>query len=71
MQDVGIPEPQDAKPIGSQEIISLGVVRRVLAVLATVEFDDEPGFQAAEVADVGADGPLPRKAELLSQFNRR
>ena len=64
MQDIGIPEPQDAKPIGSQEVVSLDVVRRIVGVLAAVEFDDEPGFQTGEVTDVAADGPLPAEAEI-------
>jgi len=64
MQDIGIPEPQDAKPIGSQEVVSLDVVRRIVGVLAAVEFNDEPGFHASEVADVRTDGPLPAEAEI-------
>ena len=65
MKDIGVPETQDAKPIGSQEIVSPGVVRRVLGVLAAVEFDNDSGFEADEIADVATDWTLSAELEAV------
>jgi hypothetical protein len=57
-EDVAIPEPQAPKTEGSQERVPMQVLRRPLDVLTTVKFNNEPGLETNEVADIDADGML-------------
>jgi hypothetical protein len=41
------------------------VLRRPIEVLASVQFDDKPGFQADEIAYVDANGVLPPELEAV------
>ena len=63
-KNVVIPEAQNAKAIGSQESIATTVVRCLLNVLTSVQFNDDRGFEANEVTDIRANGTLPSKLEV-------
>ena len=54
-----VPEAQDAQALPAKPSIALGIRRCLNRVLAAVGFDDESAFEAAEVDDIAADGPLP------------
>ncbi|EJO94320.1 hypothetical protein A471_07788 [Ectopseudomonas mendocina DLHK] len=58
-QHLMIPETQHTIASTLQIMLTLLVVFRLLLVLATVQFDDQPAFGADEVDDIGANGFLP------------
>ena len=51
LQDLVVPEAQDAEAFGAEEGVTIKVVEAV-AVLAAVDLNDEPGFEADEIEDV-------------------
>jgi hypothetical protein len=51
LQDLVVPEAQDAKAFGAKEGVTIKVVEAV-AVLAAVDLNDQPGFEADEIEDV-------------------
>src|SRR4051794_2585619 len=58
MQHVGIPEPQNAISVRSQDRITASIVIRVSDMLAAIELDDHLSLDADEVADVRTDRSL-------------
>jgi hypothetical protein len=63
LEDVVVPEAQDRQPVGIQESRSVLILGDAIAVLATVEFDDQPSFTAQEVADEWSDRHLAAEFE--------
>ncbi|AOG10776.1 hypothetical protein BSY240_1409 [Agrobacterium sp. RAC06] len=53
LQDLVVPEAQDAEAFGTEEGVTIKVVEAV-AVLAAVDLNDQPGFEADEIEDVAA-----------------
>ncbi len=52
-QDVVVPEAQDLEALGLQPGVALAVIGAAL-MLAAIQFDHQPRFQADEVQDVAA-----------------
>jgi hypothetical protein len=57
IQDVVVPETENGIACRAHEFIATAVVSAI-RVLATIDFNDEFRFAAAEVGEVGADGIL-------------
>ena len=57
LQDFVVPEAQDAETFGAEEGVALSVVEAV-AVLAAVDLNDQPGFEADKIEDVAAQRDL-------------
>ena len=57
-QHITIPESQDSKTFAPQEGISIEVLRSPVEVLAAIQFDNDPSFEADEVTDVDANWML-------------
>ena len=57
--DIAVPKAQHPKACGPQEAIASLVVFPSLGVLASVELDNQPGFDAGEIADVQTNLMLP------------
>ena len=57
LQNLVVPEAQDAKAFGAEEGVTIKVVEAV-AVLAAVDLNDQPGFEADEIKDVAAQRDL-------------
>ena len=66
-EDIGIPEPKDHEPPGSEPPVPDGVTPAVpwFCVLAPIEFDDNPRLVRDEIDDVRADRRLT--AELYAR----
>jgi hypothetical protein len=66
-QDHAVRETQDAEAFEAKIGIPAGIVGRASleAVLLTVDLDDEPGRQAAEIRHVGAEGDLPAEMRAV------
>ena len=62
-KNIIVPEAQDAKPVRSEEAATSKVVVRLLDMLASVQLDNDRGFDTSKVANVGTDGMLPAKLE--------
>jgi hypothetical protein len=56
-----VPEPEHTETECLQGLVSAQVVAALLEMLATVEFDDQPLLDAAEICDVAVDRVLPAK----------
>ena len=63
LQYVDIPEAKHAIVLPRQKVRALLIVVTAFEVLAAVEFDDQSGLRADEIADIAADGNLPPEAE--------
>ena len=63
VQHLDIREPQDVKALVEQEGIAPPVVINLLAVLAAIDLDDEPGRDTGEVTDVWTDAVLTPELE--------
>ena len=63
-EDSRVPEPQHAKALLAQPGVPRGVVRALVEMMRTVDFDDQAGAEADEVEDVAAHRYLP--AELVA-----
>ena len=69
-QDFVVPEPKNA-PALSPELTIAQVMVTGLRMLAAIRFDDQAGFKASEVDDVGRDGELASKSPakpILAEF---
>lgn len=62
LEDVVVPEAQDAVTPGEEEGVSFFVVVLPFGVLAAVELDQDFSGQAGEIDDIGADGVLAAEA---------
>ena len=62
-KNVSIPESQDAVTVRPNERIATLVVVRLLNVLTAIQFNDDRCFEADEIANEGAEGPLPAELE--------
>ncbi len=51
LQDLVVPEAQDAKTFGAEEGVTMKVVEAV-AMLAAIDLNDQSGFEADEIEDV-------------------
>ena len=60
-QHVVIPEAQDPEPLFAQPLVSLRV--RLAAMLPTIDFQRQPGFQAGEIDYELAEGLLTTEFE--------
>jgi hypothetical protein len=57
LQHFVVPEAEDAETFGAEEGVALSVVEAV-AVLAAVDLNDQPGFEADKIEDVAAQRDL-------------
>ena len=66
-EDVVVPETENAPASSAQIAVSLVMIAR-LRMLAAIDLDDQPRFNADEVDDVGRNGELAAElpAELAS-----
>jgi len=64
VQHLVVPEPKHPEPERFKVIIPTGIESAPLQVLATIHLDNETFFQAYEIDDVEANGPLA--AELVA-----
>ena len=60
VQDLVIPEPQDAKALLSQPSITHGIALAGI-MLAPIGLDDQLGAKMDEIDDIGAEGLLAAK----------
>jgi hypothetical protein len=60
-EHIVVPEPEHAKPERLQCLGSAQIVTALLKMLASVEFEDQPLLDAAEIGDVAMDRVLPAK----------
>jgi hypothetical protein len=67
LQNLVVPEPQDAPASLTQQCIAPIVIAR-FGMLPAIGFDDQPGLRAREIDDIWRDRELPPKppAELIS-----
>jgi hypothetical protein len=63
LEDIGVPEPQDAEASVLEPNGALGIVFPTLGVLTPIEFQDELAIEAHEIRDERADRHLPSKLE--------
>lgn len=61
LEDVVVPEPDDAKSVRFEPCSSLGVGFGALSMLSAVDFDDEALAQGTEIDDVTTEGMLAAK----------
>ena len=62
-QHIGIPKPQKAITIRPNERVTAFIIVRLLNVLTPVEFDDDGGFEADEIANIWTEGSLSAELE--------
>ena len=62
-QHIGIPKPQNAIAIRPNERVTAFIIVRLLSVLTAVEFDDDGGFEADEIANIGTERSLSAELE--------
>ena len=60
VQDIVVPEPQDAEALLSQSSITLGIALAGV-MLAAIGLDDQLGAKMDEIDDIGAEGLLAAK----------
>ena len=60
VQDLVVPEPQDAEALLSQPSITLGIALAGV-MLAAIGLDDQLGAKMDEIDDIGAEGLLAAK----------
>lgn len=65
VEDVAVPEAQDAKALAFEPVCAFRVVQRPLRMLATVNFDNEPMLKADKVDDIRADRRLAAEATAI------
>ncbi len=58
-QNIIVPESQNAKSFFSQPAITVCVVRKLIAMLPTIDFDDQTFLEANEIHDEGTEWRLP------------
>jgi hypothetical protein len=56
---VTIPESEDTIAARPQEGVSMKILRRLIEVLTSIQFNDDLGFGANKVADMDTDWVLP------------
>ena len=61
---VAIPEPQRAETLGLEKLVPPGVIWRLIAMLRTIEFDNDTPFDADEVTDERANWMLAPEFEV-------
>ena len=66
-KDFVVPEPEDAPALSSQLTIAQVMLTRP-RMLAAIGFDDQAGFEASEVDDVGRDRELTSKSPAGLMF---
>jgi hypothetical protein len=59
LQEFGIPETHDAKALGLEERVSLGIIFSLFSVLTAVQFNNELCFNTNEISDVTTNRILP------------
>ena len=64
LQYVIVPEPDDGKTPIPEPAGPTFVCIRLPGMLTSVDLDDDPAFETAEVGDVGADGYLAAKSDI-------
>ena len=64
-EHVAIPESQDSIAAPPQKCVTFRIIGRLRDVLTAIELDDDRGFQADEVADVGTDRTLSSELEAI------
>jgi hypothetical protein len=65
-KDLMIPESNNRKSLRVQPSRALGVLRRVLCVLPTIDFNNQTRGQADKIHDVGTDGKLSTKPHIVN-----
>lgn len=57
-QHLVIPKPQHPKPSFFDLPVSMAIVLRVVLMLSAIQFDDQFGFDAGEIGDIGTNRNL-------------
>ena len=61
-----IPESNHREPLRIQISRAFEILRRVLCVLPAINFDDQARGQANEIHDVGTEGKLATKPDIVN-----